>query len=144
MTTNFNFVMDNGFTAEKFSKVCVRMSEAMGMFKQTEAIYNFLIAHKGSEFTPTEIGLAMGKPFSWHYSWDNTDVVCTKKISDSLYWLKELGLVNFTETKKIVTIEEPYPTRVKDAKIIDGIEYVGYKYATTRDFIATTRHWFAL
>ena len=144
MTTNFNFVTDNGFNAKDFAKVCVKMGEAMKLYEQTQKIYEFLKANRGREFTCTEIGLALGIPFTWHYSWDDTDIACTKKISDSLYWLKEMGLVHRNTYVKKVTIDLGYREKVKDVKIIDGIEYVGYIYKTTREVDSKTHKWSAL
>lgn len=136
--------MMKDFTAEKFAIVCVKMREGMRLFEQTQTIYNFLLEHKGEEFSPTEIGLALGKPFAYHYSWDDTDEACVKKISDSLYWLLEIGLIDRNTYTQKITVELGYPQRVKDVKIIDGVEYVGYIYKDTTEVISTSYKWFAL
>lgn len=143
MTTNFRFVTDKDFTEERFARVCVKMHDAMKLYKQTETIYNFLLTHKGSEFTPTQIGLALGKPFAVQY-WDGDVNACTKMISDSLYWLLELGLIiRYTHTEK-VEVELGYKERVRDVKIIDGVEYVGYIYKDTIEVEHKSYTWSAL
>lgn len=144
MATNFTVTSNSDFTVERFSKVCVKMSEGFALFKQTEIIYNFLLAHKDCEFSPTEIGLALGAPFSYHLSWYDSDEVYTKKISDSLYWLKELGLIGRNTYTKKVSIDLGYRQRVKDVKVIDGVEYVGYLYKDTMEVDSTSYKWFAL
>lgn len=144
MTTNFNLVIDNGFDAKDFAKVCVKMNDAIQLYEQTQKIYSFLKAHKGCEFSPTEIGLTLGKPFAWHCSWDDTDEACVKRISDSLYWLKEMGLVGRNTYIEKVDIELPYPQRVKDVKVIDGVEYIGYIYKETMTVDSKRYKWFAL
>lgn len=136
--------MTKDFTTEKFAKVCVKMGEGMRLFEQTKTIYNFLLEHKGKEFSPTEIGLALGKPFAYHYSWDDTDDVCVKKISDSLYWLLEIGLIDRNTYTEKITIELPYKERVRDVKVIDGVEYVGYIYKDTMEVTSKSHKWFAL
>lgn len=139
MTTN------NDFTMDKFASVCATAEEGFRLFKQTETIYNFLVANKGTEFSPTEIGLAIGrKPFIWHNSVEDVDVAASKMISDSLYWLYHLGLISrhiYTEKK---TIKPYYPTKVKDVKVIDGVEYVGYIYKNLVEVNSTFCKWFAL
>ena len=144
MVTKINFTIDNGFNAERFAQVCVKMSEGMRLYKQTKTIYEFLLAHKGIEFSPTEIGLALGKPFTWHCSWDDTDEALVKKIADSLYWLYEMKLIDRHSYTKKVTIDLGYKQRVKDIKIIDGVEYVGYIYKTTMEVDSTSHKWFAI
>lgn len=144
MATRFNYSTDNGFTMERFASVCVKASEGFNLFKQTETIYNFLLAHKGVEFSPTEIGLALGRPFIWHCSWDDTDEACVKRISDSLYWLYGLGLINRNTYTKKVTVDLGYPQRVRDVKVIDGVEYVGYIYKETMEVDSTSYKWFAM
>ena len=124
MTTKFNFTVDNGFNADRFAQVCEAMHKGLALYKQTETIYNFLLAHKGEEFSPTQIGLALGKPFAWHCSWDNTDEACVKKIADSLYWLYEMKLIGRNMYTQRITVDLGYPQKVKDIKIIDGVEYV--------------------
>lgn len=136
--------MMKDFTAEKFAKVCVKMEEGMRLFEQTQTIYNFLLEHKGKEFSPTEIGLALGKPFAYHYSWDNTDEACVKKISDSLYWLLEIGLIDRNTYTQKITIKLDYPQRVKDVKVIDDVEYVGYICKDTMEVTSKSYKWFAL
>lgn len=148
MTTNinlFDIVNNNDLTVDKFAKVCVKMSEGMALYKQTQTIYEFLKAHRGNEFTCTEIGLALGYPFSWHCNWDNTEEAYVKKISDSLYWLLEMGLVHRNTYTKRITVECGYPHKVRDVKIIDGVEYVGYvlKY-DEREVDSKTHKWSAL
>lgn len=144
MVTKINFTIDNGFNAERFAQVCVKMSEGMKLYKQTKTIYEFLLAHKGIEFSPTEIGLALGKPFTWHCSWDDTDEALVKKIADSLYWLYEMKLIDRHSYTKKVTVDLGYKQRVKDIKIIDGVEYVGYIYKTTMEVDSTSHKWFAI
>lgn len=144
MTTRINFTVDNGFNEKDFAKVCVKMGEGMRLYEQTKTIYDFLLAHKGEEFSPAEIGLSLGIPFAWHCSWDNTDNACVKKIADSLYWLYEMKLIDRHSYTKKVTIDLGYKQRVKDIKIIDGIEYVGYIYKTTMEVDSTSHKWFAL
>ncbi len=48
-----------------------------------------------------------------------------------------------TYTQKI-TIELDYPQRVKDVKVIDGVEYVGYIYKDTMEVTSKSYKWFAL
>lgn len=144
MTTHFNFTIDNGFNAERFAQVCVKMEEGMRLYKQTKTIYEFLLAHKGTEFSPTQIGLALGKPFTWHCSWDDTDEALVKKISDSLYWLYEMKLIGRNTYTKKVTVDLGYRQRVKDVKVIDGVEYVGYIYKDTMEVDSKSHKWFAI
>lgn len=143
-TTRINLTIDNGFNAKDFAKVCVKMGEGMRLYEQTKTIYDFLLAHKGEEFSPAEIGLALGKPFAWHCSWDDTDEACVKKIADSLYWLYEMKLIDRHSYTKKVTIDLGYKQKVKDIKIIDGVEYVGYIYKTTMEVDSTSHKWFAI
>lgn len=149
MTTNINFfdlVNNSELTVNKFARVCVKMNEGMTLYRQTEKIYEFLKAHRGNEFTCTEIGLALGAPlFAWHSPWDNTDEAYVKKISDSLYWLLEMGLVHRNTYTKRITVECDYPHKVRDVKIIDGVEYVAYllKY-DEKEVDSKTHKWSAL
>lgn len=144
MTTNFNFVTDNGFNTKDFANVCVKMKDALRLYEQTERIYNFLKLRKGCEFSPTEIGFGLGEPFTWHRSWDNTDEACVKMISDSLYWLLQMGLVKYNTYVEKVELDLPYPQKVKDVKVIDGVEYVGYITKKTMTVNSESRKWFAL
>lgn len=144
MTTNFNFTINNGFDAKDFAKVCVKMEEAMKLYEQTQKIYAFLKAHPGNEFTCTEIGLALGYPFSITLPWSGREDVCVKKVSDSLYWLLQMGLVHRNTYVEKITIDLGYREKVKDVKIIDGVEYVGYIYKTTREVDSKTNKWSAL
>jgi len=146
MTTNFNLVIDteSNFNAKDFSKVCVKMRDALKLYEQTEKIYNFLKLRKGCEFSPTEIGFGLGEPFITHFAWCNSDEACVKMISDSLYWLLQMGLVKYNSYVEKVDIELPYPEKVKDVKIIDGVEYVGYVTKKTRTVNSESRKWFAL
>lgn len=144
MATRFNYSTDNGFTMERFASVCVKAGEGFNLFKQTETIYKFLVAHKGEEFSPTEIGLALGRSFVWHNHWDDTDEPYVKRISDSLYWLYNLGLINRNTYTQKITVDLGYKQRVRDVKVIDGVEYVGYIYKDTMEVDSTSYKWFAM
>lgn len=141
MNTNINYTVENELTMDKFANVCTFAHKAMELLEQTEAIYNFLLAHKGVEFSPKEIGLALGKPFTWQ-CWNDPHKVLVKRISDSLYWLYNLGLINRSTYTKQITIKLNYEQEVKDVKIINGVEYVGYIHKDTQDVISTSYKWF--
>lgn len=125
-----------------FATVCVAAHEGLRMYEQTMTVYDFLCAHKGQEFSPKELALAIGKPFVYHWTWTDEDLPEVKRVSDSLHWLLEMGLVQRNTYTKTVEFELDYPTRVRDIKIIDGVEYVGY-IMSTKDTVDTTYHkWF--
>ena len=68
----------------------------------------------------------------------------TKRATDSLYWLYNMGLVGYHEYEEVITIRTDYPEKVKDVKIINGVEYVGYIEKDTRDVKKIYRKWFAI
>ena len=51
--------MTKNFTDE-FAKVCVAFHDGMEMYNRTLTVLTFLGAHKGQEFSPTELADALG------------------------------------------------------------------------------------
>ena len=124
-------------TMKNFASACQAAYEGQRLLEQTQKVYNFLAKNKGMDFLPHEIGMFA---FDNRYYKDS----CTKRASDSLYWLYDMGLVSYHEYEKIITINAPYPEEVRDVKIINGIEYVGYIKKDTIDVKKVYRRWFAI
>lgn len=124
-------------TMKNLAKVCQAAYEGQRLLEQTQKVYNFLEKNKGMEFLPHEIGAFVFD----NYYYKNS---IAKKASDSLYWLYDMGLVGYRDYEKIITIKVPYPEKVRDVKIINGVEYVGYIEKDTIDVKKVYRRWFAL
>lgn len=123
-------------TMKNFASVCQAAYEGQRLLEQTQKIYDFLEKNKGMDFLPHEIGMSVLNNRYYKGS-------CAKRTSDSLYWLYDMGLVGYREYEKVITINAPYPEEVRDVKIINGIEYVGYIKKDTIDVKKTYRKWFA-
>ena len=121
-------------TMKNLAKVCQAAYEGQRLLEQTQKVYDFLEKNKGMDFLPYEIGM-----FAFDSKYKQS---CAKKASDSLYWLYDMGLVGYREYEKVITINAPYPERVRDVKIINGIEYVGYIEKDTIDVKKVYRRWF--
>lgn len=124
------------FTMKNFASACQAAYEAQRLLEQTQKVYDFLEKNKGMDFLPYEIGM---------FAFDNSYYKgsCAKRASDSLYWLYDMGLVGYREYEKIVTIKTDCPERIRDVKIINGIEYVGYIEKDTIEVKKVYRRWFA-
>lgn len=127
-------------TIRNFGTVCEALKNGLEMYDRTEKVYNFLKAHKGEEFSPKEIAKGIG--FCRKSFCSDTEFIYHEQVVHPLHWLLQMGLVGKTEHKEIITIENPYPTRVKDVKIINGVEYVGYVYKDTIEVTSKSYTWF--
>lgn len=123
-------------TMKNFANACQAAYEAQRLLEQTQKVYNFLETYRGMDFSPKEIGMAV---IGTRYP--SSDV---KRVTDSLYWLYDMGLVGYRDYEKIITIKAPYPEKVRDVKIINGVEYVGYIEKDTIDVKKVYRRWFTL
>ena len=133
---NLTFEETEEITAESLAKVCQTIDEEQTLLEQTNKVYNFLKNNKKSEFFPKEIGMLV---IDSRYPTSST-----KRATDSLYWLYNMGLVGYHEYEEVITIRTDYPEKVKDVKIINGVEYVGYIEKYTRDVKKIYRKWFAI
>ena len=125
-------------TMKNFASACQAAYEGQRLFEQTQKVYNFLERNKGMDFLPHEIGAFVFDNISYY---KNSHA---KRASDSLYWLYDMGLVSYHEYEKVITIKTDCPEMVKDVKIINGIEYVGYIKKDTIDVKKVYRRWFAI
>ena len=126
---------------KEFSQVCVAFGEGMEMYDRTMKVLDFLSNNKGKEFSPTEIANALGYGFDTAY-WGR--IVCKDKVVKPLHWLLQMGLVGRNGYTEKVTIDIGYKKKIKDVKIINGVEYVGYIYTSTMDVDSTSYKWFVL
>lgn len=132
--------MTKNFTDE-FAKVCVTFHDGMEMYDRTMKVLTFLNTHKGQEFSPTELADALG------YDCESTyfgRIIYHEKVVKPLHWLLEMGFVDRNTYTERITINLGYQKRVKDIKIIDGVEYVGYIYKSTKEIDSVSYKWFAL
>ena len=128
-------------TMKNFAQVCVAFNDGLEMYERTEKVYNFLKENKGKEFSPKAIAKALG--FFHHSDYFDDDFIYHDQVKNPLHWLLRMGLVGRTEHKEIITIDNPYPTKVKDVKVINGVEYVGYIYKDTIEVTSKSYTWFA-
>lgn len=130
--------MTKNFTDE-FAKVCVAFHDGMEMYERTLKVLTFLGAHRGQEFSPIELADALG------YGRESTyygRIIYHEKVVKPLHWLLEMGFVERNAYTERITIDLGYKQKVKDVKIINGVEYVGYIYKSTKEVDKVSYKWF--
>lgn len=128
-------------TMNEFAKVCFAFKEGMEMYERTMKVLAFLSANRGKEFSPTEIADALDYA---HNSVFSGRIIYHEKVVKPLHWLLEMGLVGRNTYTERITVDLGYKQKVKDVKIINGVEYVGYIYKSTKEVDKITYKWFAL
>ena len=121
-------------------KVCYTFDVSMDLFDRTMEVYTFLRDNK-DEFKPIEIAERLNYKYG---IFDGVDDIAYMRVVRPLHLLEKMGLVSRNTYTKKVNINSYYPMRVKDVKIINGIEYVGYIEKETYEKEVTYYKWFAL
>lgn len=128
-----------------FAKVNGNASKAVEQFTRTMEVYEFLKANKGEKFRPIEIAEKIGYSTTVHYSWLEREdtIIHYSKVTNPLYWLKDMKLVDFEEVKEPIEIE--FIGRHTKTVEVDGETYTRVYWGEGKDtIISKKRYWFAL
>ena len=112
---------------KEFANECVCFNEAFEKYERTMKVLDFLKAHKGTKFTPSEIAEFCGHTITYtRFTEKPYTVILYHRVVNPLYWLYRMGLIQREEYTYEVEIES-YSGKKRVEKVINGVVYVGYE-----------------